>query len=108
MVAAPSRASFAIASSNGRSHCSYTDRRSLRRQTADYGHPVYSAITLSVDLEKDPMVDISDFDLAAMAESDDFRTMVTVYKGNNANAYELCERQLEFASDVLARLDETP
>ena len=83
-------------------------RRSLRRQTADYGHPVYSAITLSVDLEKDRMVDISDFDLDAMAKSDDFRTMVTVYKGNNANAYELCERQLEFASDVLAKLGETP
>jgi len=42
-----------------------------------------------------------------MAKSGDFRTMVTVYKGNNANAYELCERQLEFASDVLARLGTT-
>ena len=83
-------------------------RRSLRRQTADYGHPVYSAITLTVDLEKDRMVDINEFDLDARAKSDDFRTMVTVYKGNNANAYELCERQLKFASDVLATLDETP
>ena len=82
-------------------------RRSLQRQTADYGHPVYSAITLSVDLEKDPMVDIGDFDLDAMAESGDFRTMITVFKGNNANAYELCERQLGFASDVLAKLGET-
>ncbi|MEO1248047.1 MAG: hypothetical protein AAFX56_20400 [Pseudomonadota bacterium] len=78
--------------------------RSLRGETADYGRPVYSATTLSVDLEARQMVTVGDFDLDAMANSSEFRTMVTVFAGNNANAYELCQRQLGLAAGVLNKL----
>ena len=79
--------------------------RSLRDEAVAYQRPLYEAIDLTVDLEDPTVTAVGGYDLAAMAADPDFRSMLNVLAGMQANNYELSQRQLTLAERARGLVD---
>ena len=79
--------------------------RSLRNEASEYGRPLYENVDLRVDPDQRSSTTILSYDLTSMASDPAFRSMLNVFAGTKGNNYELCQLQLELATDVQALIE---